>query len=273
MNPIDLTHPGLLISIVNHENTENALRLASRFRECAKTLLIDSGSALTGEEVKHFDVVLPNVYYAGLFNESLRQTLNRPDIEILLFVCSDVTTEDASLLVDRLAQAFSDDSIGVYTPSCTGRSLEFCRRLETGALREIPFVDGFIFAVRRSVLRELQPIDVDVNLLGWGIDVRISYVAASMQLRTVVDDGVAVYHPPDCGYDQALAFDQMTTWLASHGDGSLRYFQLSRRLKRLSRYRLSRLAQGVVSPLELKLFRLLARRSILRFRTSGRRSK
>lgn len=250
---------GVLVSVVNHENTSNALSLARRFRERSETMLIDGGSALTEEQMSLFDVVLPNVYYSGLFNETLRLAAVRTDIDVLLFVCSDVLVEEPAHLVDRMVHVFSDASIGVYTPSCVGNCHAFCRRRGTAGIREIPFVDGFIFGIRTSVLNRFHPVDLEENMLGWGIDVYTGYLAASMGLRTVADDSVSVDHPAGTGYDRSLTFNQMLSWLTSHQDGSLRYYKVYQRLQRLSRYRVSRFADGEISALELKLFRWAAR--------------
>lgn len=250
---------GILVSIVNHENTSNALTLARGFGERAETMLIDSGSRLTDGEKEQFDVVLPNVYYSGLFNETKRIVSARADVDILLFICSDVLIQDPAFVVDRMAHVFSDPAVGGYTPSNTGSGHPFCQKQETSGLREIPFVDGFILGIRRSVLDRIPFVDLDVNPLGWGVDVYAGYVAASMRLRTVVDDLASVHHPPGSGYDRQRAFGEMLQWLAVHGDGSHRYFRLYRRLRRLSRFRLSRISKGRISPLEVRLFRLLAR--------------
>lgn len=255
-----MTYPEVLVAIVNHENTGNALSLARGFRRHAETLLIDSGSELSEQERAQFDILLPNVHYSGLFNESLRQVASREGIDALLFICSDVLIEQPAAVLDRMTDAFSTGSIGIYTPSNTGSSGHvFCRTQTSSGLREIPFVDGYLFGVRREVLERCPQVDLNVNPTGWGVDVYAGYLAASMGLRTVVDDRVSIYHPAGSGYDRALAFRQMVTWLASHGDGSLRYYNTYRRLMRLSRFKLSRITKGKISPLESMLFRWMGR--------------
>jgi hypothetical protein len=84
----------------------------------------------------------------------------------------------------------------------------------TGGLRRVTFVDGFCFATRAHLLRRLCPIDTQVNLRGWGLEVQFGYLARHTDLRTVVDDSIEVQHPRSTGYCRKAAWRERGAWQA-----------------------------------------------------------
>lgn len=197
MNP-----PRTYAVVVNHAQQATARRLATGLRPVVDTLLIDSGSELDDDERALFDVLLPNVFYCGLLREAVLRHDHADDLDVLLFVCSDVTVEDHPHLVRRVASAFEDPGVGVYAPALprSGHPQMVARRAP--GLREVCFVEGVCFASRLSLLRQLLPLLAPgVNTYGWGIDIQLGFLAARAGLASVVDDGVAIEHPDATGYD------------------------------------------------------------------------
>ena len=84
----------MLVAIVNHDCNEGAAALVQGLRPHAPVVAIDSGSRLESCREELFDVCLPNVYYAGLFNEAVRQARLRGERAALYFICSDVRFAD-----------------------------------------------------------------------------------------------------------------------------------------------------------------------------------
>ena len=61
----------MLVAVVNHGRTADALALGRAFAAAAEVVLIDSGSDRDAQQAGDFDLALPNVYYAGLLNAAV----------------------------------------------------------------------------------------------------------------------------------------------------------------------------------------------------------
>ena len=64
----------ILVCITNHNDNDNAKKLKKEFSEHIDTIIIDSGS---NEKLDEFDLNFDNLYYSGLYNESVNQCLIR----------------------------------------------------------------------------------------------------------------------------------------------------------------------------------------------------
>jgi hypothetical protein len=203
--------PAVLVAVVNHGQTDAALALGRSFRRAAEVVLIDSGSDLSREQARAFDLALPNVYYAGLLNAAVALAAER-GAAVLYLVCSDVRVPDGALAVRRAEAALDDPRVGVYAPSARGSAHLRMGRRRGGRLRPVAFVDGFAFAARRELLERLCPVDTRLNALGYGLDVQLGYLALGEGLASVVDDGLTVEHAAGSGYSRADAEEQWRRW-------------------------------------------------------------
>lgn len=213
----------MLVAIVNHERTEAALALGRAFAAAADVVLVDSGSRLSREEARRFDLILPNVYYAGLLNAAVALALDR-GAEHLYVVCSDVRFPDCALAVRRAEAALDDPGVGVYAPSARGSPHVRMGRRPGDRLRPVAFVDGFAFAARRALLQGLCPVDTRLNALGYGLDVQLGYLALRDDLTSVVDDGLTVDHPVGSGYSRDEARRQWRRWTRTELTAPARLF-------------------------------------------------
>lgn len=217
----------MLVTVVNHNHNQQAIRLRDAFAKKTQALLIDSGSRLSAEEEERVDIGLPNVYYTGLVNEAWRQTKEMSPDEILLFVSSDVELDNPSDLIVRAERGFEDKRVGVYAPSMEA-SIHLQMRTGTNSqLRAVVFVEGVVFAVRKKLFDLLCPIDPSVNRLGWALDVHLGYLTLKSGLRSVVDDGIQIRHAPGRGYQVDEAREQAEKWLASQGSQASRFWKIS----------------------------------------------
>jgi hypothetical protein len=207
--------PSLRAVVVNHARNREAHELVQALRAHVPALAIDSGSTFAAGEEAWFDLRLPNVFYSGLFNAAVAACADLADDDVLYFVCSDVSVPDAGRALERTRIAFADPRIGVYGASAQGTSFSTMRNRGSGGLRELPFVEGFCFAARMSVLRAVAPVDTALNTLGWGIDIHLAFAARVAGLRCVVDDAVQVTHDMGSGYSQEEALAQMKAWFAA----------------------------------------------------------
>ena len=217
----------MLVTVVNHNHTQQAIRLRDSFAKEKQSLLIDSGSDLSASEEDRIDIGLPNVYYTGLINEAWQQTKGMDPDEVLLFVSSDVELENPSDLIRRTERSFDDKRIGVYSPSMEASDHIQMRTRNGQNLRVVVFVEGVIFAVRKKLFDLLCPIDPSVNQLGWALDVHLGYLTLKRGLRSVVDDGIQIRHSPGRGYQDEEAREQAEKWLALQGSQAHRFWKLA----------------------------------------------
>lgn len=219
----------MLVAIINHALTRHALELKRAFSPHARTIAIDSGSLLTTDEYPQFDVALPNVYYSGLLNAVAEQSAGLDAADPVYICCSDVTVGDPARAIALVREAFSDRRIGSYAPSAhhSDHRQMACER--TGRLRVVTFVDGFCFATRAGLLRQLCPIDLQQNLRGWGLEVQLGYLTRRAGQRTVVDDRIEVQHPRSTGYCRREAWRERGAWQARLSSRPRLFHRLARR--------------------------------------------
>lgn len=217
----------VLTCITNHNNNKNALHLRNRFSGYYETIIIDSGSNSVEPE---FDVKLPNVYYSGLFNESVRQCRLRGK-RYLFHIASDVYIRCFKKIYGIVSR-LSDD-ICIWAPSSRGQSLPHCKNKGSGQLRDIPFADGFTFLADLAICDIVYPVDRMSNKHGYGIDIILGYNCIKInRKRCVIDDRVEVHHREGSGYCQDEALKTMYRWVSSgtFDTGIKKYFILHRRI-------------------------------------------
>ncbi len=210
----------ILCAVVNHNYNSNAIALFKQLNLFFDTILLDSGSNNPPAEAYK----LPNVYYPGLLNEAFSLAESK-SYDYLLFVCSDVfiSPENTSKLNKRLRE-LDFDGTGIYSPSSKGGGHFFCKKMEGGQLRKVPFVEGFIFLCDMSILKEICPINTLNNKYGWGLDIAMGYFANEKGQVCVIDDNIEVTHAEGTGYSRELAEAEMYSWVKSLGNEELYLF-------------------------------------------------
>ena len=217
----------MLTAIVNHACNGNAIALRRGFAAWSPVVSIDSGSNLTTEERPWFDDCLPNVYYSGLVNRAFEHAATLADHDILLLLCSDVEVADPAHLLRRLTEAFRDPAVQLWGPCSSGSPHPHMWPKGSGGTRQVSFIEGFCFAARKSLLARVCPVDLEVNRLGWGIDVLLGYHAARQGGKSLVDDATEVRHPITTGYGVQEARAQRNTWFGSISPRARRFRQLA----------------------------------------------
>lgn len=202
------------IFIVNHALNQAALELAVNLSTYFQVELHDSGSELSHDEKRRFDYVWGNIGYAGLINAVCDRLLAIDAHQPVGFICSDVSVPDPRRLRDCLHRAFQVPRIALYAPSSSGSNHPQMHPRGDEHLRRVSFVDGFCFFARARLFRDVCPIDLNKNRLGWGVDKQFGYATARSASLAVVDDAVSVYHPNISGYRREEASRQRDEWLA-----------------------------------------------------------
>ena len=199
----------ILVCINNYNCNENANKLKQEFIKSGfYTIIIDSGSDLQEES---FDIKLGNVYYNGLLNQSIESTISF-DKQYMFFIASDVLIEDIDKLKLYITNLSSD--IYLYSPSSKGQSHPWCKNRNTNDLRDVIFIEGFIFLSHINILKTIYPINLDVNRLGYGLDILLGYKSyKTFNKRCVIDDRFTVYHKEGTGYNTNRATIEMNNWI------------------------------------------------------------
>lgn len=200
----------ILVCITNHNNNDNAFKLKAQLSLYFDVVLIDSGS----DDNTGFDVKLPNVYYTGLFNESIRLTKEKGK-KYLYFIASDVFIEDAKSIWECIKDL--NDDIYTWAPSSKGQSAKQCKNMNTAFIRDVNYVEGFTFLAKIDVLEPFYPVSLIDNKYGYGLDLLTGYYCKELGGRCVVDDRVEVYHKEGTGYNSTEATQYMNHYLNKIG--------------------------------------------------------
>jgi len=208
----------ILVCITNHNDNDNAKKLKKEFSEHIDTIIIDSGS---NEKLDEFDLNFDNLYYSGLYNESVNQCLIR-NKEYLYFIASDVFIEQVSSIVEIIKNLNSD--IYLWAPSSKGQSHQHCKNRNTNSYRNVAYLEGFTFLANIKVCEKFYPIDRNSNFYGYGIDILLGYYTINeFKKLCVVDDRVEVYHREGTGYNQSTALQEMYNWFTNMDKDVLEY--------------------------------------------------
>jgi hypothetical protein len=199
----------VLVTIVNHNLNDEAINLKNIFSEQFDTIIIDSGSNTQPDE---FDIKLPNVGYSGLFNSAAESMLNN-EYDWLLFICSDVVLKKSDVEKIKIAVETLPPDIGVYSPASTGQSHKHCKNHKTNTMRDVVFVEGFMFAASKKIIQQIYPVNTEINKLGHGLDAYKGFLCIQNNLRCVIDDTITVYHKEGTGYNTTIASQQFLKWM------------------------------------------------------------
>ena len=202
----------VLVCIFNYNNNENALKWKELLSPHFSTIILDSGSNPPCANA----VKLDNIYYGGMFNESIQRAKK---YKWCCIVTSDVIIDEANAkrLITRINEVCASPRIGNYQPSCdrSGRSHDFGYNKGTGTQRSVPYMEGW-FQLFRTILGFKLPLNI--NRIGWGTDMYLCKRALKVGLSNIVDDSVVVLHPHGSGFDNNEARKQMDKWTATLPD-------------------------------------------------------
>ena len=207
----------LLVCVTNYEFNENAVLLKEFFGAHFETILVDSSTPGGCPEA---DIVIPNRYYPGLWDEAVSQAIQH-NADWLLFIASDVELINAEMMQECIHEALDDSSIQLWTPSIAHNSRASFKstfnRFSAG-MRLGGVVEGFCFMARTSLLRSFHPAPKE-NTFGWHIDVATAIRAHEIG-KVAVDDRIMIYHPQkkaEHQIDSSKAFDLGSNHLKSFG--------------------------------------------------------
>lgn len=213
----------ILVTIFNHNVNENAISLLNLFSRNFETIVLDSGS----DNPSDLFIKLENIYYNGLFNESVR-LLNEKNKEWLMLITSDILIDEFNYekMTNKLLNENMFSDIGVYSPSSTieSRSHAWCKNKGTGNFREVMFAEGYFSMINKTVLNKIAPIDLQINKLGWLTDILCGYYSRKENLKCVIDDDIFIFHPDGTGYSDSQANAEMYSHINKINNSELNLF-------------------------------------------------
>lgn len=157
---------------------------------------------------------LPNIYYSGQWNEALKLA----NKEVMFLINSDVTVKNPSRLMNRMKNHFIQhgDKAGIYSPNFWWTPWTYDPELLQHLgdnVRKVPMTDSTVWAIKTSLAQKTGQVPLEINNLGWGIEIVAAYYAHLEGKYVVRDYGIKLEHPQSTAYDRNLADTQFRLWI------------------------------------------------------------
>lgn len=203
-----------VVYIMNHNLNENSEGLYRFFTQICK---MDCFILHSGEEKFHESVILTGgTSYVSILNKGLElQKATHSNYDWAFYIASDVKVNE-NLYIDFIINLKDYKNFGVISPSVDGRALGFMKNQGSEEVREVPFCEGMVFALQKSVA-DTVPL-FENNHIGYGCDVYFAFKSWQMGLPCGVSDKSFVYHPEACSYSIQEACRQYDIWLENLPD-------------------------------------------------------
>lgn len=190
--------------ILNHNKPENADKLFEELDGVFDRVeLWDSGSS-PDKIPKHVTEAFGNIYWAGAWREIIRRY---SDYDAVWMIGCDV--ELKGMAEEYLMCIRESLPFGCWSPCIEGRAHPFMLAENYGHCKpmKVKNVEGMAMAMSGKLLRTLNKIPE--SKYGFGMDYWFCYMARKFIGENVIDGRVSVYHPPEIGYNEQEAHDEM----------------------------------------------------------------
>lgn len=220
------------VFIFNYARFPDALALFNTFTNLQyETFLINCASK-NDPKFKPTDhiIALPNVFYSGQWNEALKLASG----DVMLLINSDVQVPHPVKVMDRMMKFYRlyGKKGALYAPNVdwTPWTYNFHMLEEIkGGYRKVVATDSAIWSLRTELARKVGVIDLNVNRLGWGIEIVAAYYASKAAGYVVRDYNVKCLHPNHTAYDKGQAERQYHSMIQKMGIGQDFWKYLDRR--------------------------------------------
>ncbi len=155
----------------------------------------------------------PNIYYSGQWNEALKLLTG----DVAFLINSDVSIKSVHRLHQKVTNFYTKwgDKAGIYAPNLWWTPWTYNPSLleDIGDnCKKVPATDSTIWAISSTVAEQVGPLNLQINNLGWGIEIVAAYYC-SMQNKLVVRDySIKCGHPKNTAYDRHEADRQWRKW-------------------------------------------------------------
>lgn len=211
------------VFIFNYKRYYDAIRLHDSFTKLGyRTFLLNCESP-TDPPFKATETIikLPNIFYSGQWNESLKLAQG----DVLFLINSDVKIPKPKSVMYRLEQFYNHykDKAGIYAPNHYWTPWTYNPNLlETVdfGLKKVPATDSTIWSISRTMAEKVGHVNTNINALGWGIEVVAAYYCYQESKLVVRDYHVSCDHPRSTAYNRYQADQQWRTWIQTLGLGA-----------------------------------------------------
>jgi hypothetical protein len=208
--------------IFNYAHFTEAMALYDGFKDAGcDVFLLNCESPLDPifEETDHIKK-FGNIYYTGQWNEALKLLTG----DAAFLINSDVKVKSIRRLISKTEAFFSKygQKAGIYAPNLWWTPWTYNPALleDIGnQLKKVPATDSTVWGVCSSIAHKVGPIDLNLNRLGWGIEIVAAYYCVLEGKLVVRDYSIKLEHPHHTAYNRAEADRQWRRWVDHLGLG------------------------------------------------------
>lgn len=151
----------------------------------------------------------PNLYYTGCWREAMRRF---GAYDVLWVIGGDVTAESTAGEYRKAIETAMP--FGLWSPAFTG----YCREVmfktkAAGKVFNVFHLEGIALAMSRDMMDQIGRDIPGGSVLGWGLDLWMSWVGWTSTRRNILDGRVSFSHPSGCGYSREAARIEMDTFM------------------------------------------------------------
>ena len=195
----------IAVVILNHNKPENADKLFTQLNGVFDRVeLWDSGSD-SNKIPLNVTQSFGNIYWTGCWNEIMR---TMSDYDAVWMIGCDITLN--SIPEEYLMCLREQLPFGCWSPCVEGRAHPFmlAENYWHGNPRSVKNIEGMAMAVSGELMRHVGKL-MDGSTIGFGQDYWLCNQARSLEMKNVIDGRVKIHHPPEIGYDEKKAHDEM----------------------------------------------------------------
>jgi len=155
-----------------------------------------------------------NIYYSGQWNEALKLFTG----DVMFITNADVRVRNPGRLIYRMKNFYMKygHRAGLYAPNHYWTPWTYnpalLEDIGTG-LKKVPATDSTIWSLTSSIAHKVGPMDLNINKLGWGIEILAAYYCALESKLVVRDYGIKCDHPRNTSYDRGKADREWRTMI------------------------------------------------------------
>jgi len=206
--------------VFNYAHFHEAKDLLNRFLNEGLDAYLLSNEAPNDPEYEETDRVkkFSNIFYTGQWNEALKLF----NADILFITNADVTINSIPELVSKMTNFYEKYKSDLYAPNHYWTSWTFDPNLLEDLepnLKLVPMTDSTIWSISADIVQKVGQIDLDINKLGWGIEILAAWYCKQLGKYVVRDYSVKYKHPRSTKYNRHEADKQFRKMISSRGLG------------------------------------------------------
>jgi hypothetical protein len=149
--------------------------------------------------------IYPNLFYTGCWRESMRRF---SEYDVVWVIGGDVRAENTA--AEYLKAITSAMPFGLWSPSFCGYFREVMSKDKAkGRVLNVFHLEGIATAISRDMMEQIGFDIPGGSVLGWGVDLWMSWEGWRSMRRNVLDGRVSMCHPEGCGYSREAARREM----------------------------------------------------------------